>query len=102
MYFISEFSASTAKDRNWSTGITWLGRLLWIIPILSGFVGLINHPMTRPEAVNIYDLIEEQHGIRFTASKFGDHEHNWDGQPAEGAAPAKGGDVEMTEKSNAN
>jgi hypothetical protein len=82
MYFISEFSAETAKGRNWPTGLTWLGRLLWIIPILLAFSGMIPHPFFRPECANVYDLIEEQHGIRFTASKFGDHEHNWDGQPA--------------------
>jgi|APSaa5957512535_1039671.scaffolds.fasta_scaffold41482_1 hypothetical protein len=26
---------------------------------------------------NIYDLIDEQHGVRFNATKMGDHSHNW-------------------------
>jgi len=59
MYFISEFSSETAADRGWPTGLTWLGRLLWIIPILSAFLGFIPHPMTRPDSANVYDLIEE-------------------------------------------
>lgn len=41
MYFISEFSAAKAKSRGWPVGITWLGRMLWVIPIISAFCGFI-------------------------------------------------------------
>lgn len=92
LYFIGEFSDATAKKRDWPTGITWLGRMLWIIPIISAFCG--NIPKFCPDTKSIYDLIEEQHGIRFNATKFGDHTHNWDGQSKEaGEKPA--GEVEM-------
>jgi SNF family Na+-dependent transporter len=40
LYFIVEFSADTAKGRNWPTGLTWLGRMMWVIPILTAFIGL--------------------------------------------------------------
>jgi len=68
-YFINEFSASKAKARNWPTGITWLGRLLWIVPIGCGFIGFCK-PVKMD---NVYDLVETQHGIRFNNSSIGDH-----------------------------
>lgn len=39
LFFIGEFSEETAINRNWPTGLTWLGRMLWIVPILCAFVG---------------------------------------------------------------
>lgn len=96
LYFVTEFSAATAKSRGWPTGITWLGRMLWVIPILSAFVGFI--PKLQINSPTVYELIEEQHGIKFNATKFGDH------SVAEGGsapAPAQG-EVEMAEKSNQN
>jgi len=83
LYFIGEFSAKKAAARNWPTSITWLGRLLWIVPIGCAFIGFCYKvPMA-----NIYDLIEKQHGIRFNNSKIGDHTFE-----------EKGAAVEMTEK----
>lgn len=87
LYFIGEFSAKKAKSRldnsGWTVGITWVGRLLWIIPISSAFIGLCKQvPMD-----NVYDLVEKQHGIRFNAEKIGDHTFE-----------EKAGAVEMTEK----
>jgi hypothetical protein len=70
LYFIGEFSEATAVKRDWGGPITWLGRLLWIVPIASAFVGFC-----KPEVghANVYDLIEKQHGIRFSNAKIGDH-----------------------------
>jgi hypothetical protein len=83
MYFMGEFSAKKAEGRGWSVGITWLGRLLWIVPISLAFIGACYQiPMA-----NIYDLVEAQHGIRFNNSKIGDHTFE-----------EKGGAVEMREK----
>jgi len=39
LYFATEFTDKKAKARNWSTGITWLGRMLWIVPICLAFIG---------------------------------------------------------------
>jgi len=61
LYFITEFSAKKAESRGWGAGITWLGRLLWIIPIGLAFIGTC----VKNEMADIYDLIEKQHGIRF-------------------------------------
>ena len=71
LYFIGEFSAAKAKKRNWGGPLTWLGRLLWIVPIASAFAGFC---FKNVKMANIYDLIEAQHGIRFKNTKMGDHE----------------------------
>jgi hypothetical protein len=70
LYFITEFSAAKAKARNWGGPLTWLGRLLWIVPIASAFAGFCfkNVPMA-----DVYHLIEVQHGIKFNNEKMGDH-----------------------------
>jgi SNF family Na+-dependent transporter len=39
LYFIGEFSAKKAASRGWPTGLTWLGRMLWIVPIGLAFIG---------------------------------------------------------------
>lgn len=70
LYFIGEFSAEKAKARNWGGPITWLGRLLWIVPIASAFIGFCKPDVGH---ANVYDLIEKQHGIRFSNAKIGDH-----------------------------
>jgi len=68
-YFIGEFSDKTAKSRGWGPGITWLGRLLWIIPIGLAFIGTcVNVKMA-----DIYVLVEKQHGIKFNNTRMGDH-----------------------------
>lgn len=59
--WIYEFSPSTQETRNWPTGILWLGRLIWIVPF---FLVPLGH-IWQIECPNIYDLIEEQYGIRF-------------------------------------
>lgn len=83
LYFIGEFSAEKAKSRGWSVGITWLGRMLWIVPISLAFIGTCKQiPMA-----SIYDLVETQHGIRFNNTKIGDHSFE-----------EKKGAVELTEK----
>lgn len=87
LYFATEFTAKKAAARNWSTGITWLGRMLWIVPIGLAFIGICK-PI---EMANVYDLIEKQHGIRFNNSKIGDHTF----EEKEGAVK---NEVEMAEK----
>lgn len=57
LYFIGEFSAAKAEARKWPVGITWLGRLLWIVPIILAFIGFA----WAPKLGNVYDLIEQQH-----------------------------------------
>lgn len=99
IYLSNEFTDKKAEGRKWPTGITWLGRMLWFIPIISAFCGLI--PKFRPEIPSVYDLIEQQHGIRFNNAKFGDHSHNWDGKTRDDAAEGKG-ETEMAEKANIN
>lgn len=87
LYFITEFSAAKAKSRldtsGWTPFITWVGRLLWIVPIGLAFIGTCK----QIEMDNIYDLVEKQHGIRFNNEKIGDHTYE-----------EKAGAVEMTEK----
>lgn len=85
LYFIGEFSEATAVKRNWGGPITWLGRLLWIIPIGCAFAGFC---FPNVQMANVYDLIEKQHGIRFSATKIGDHEFE----------VVNAGAVEMVEK----
>lgn len=72
IYFIGEFSEKTAIARNWGGPITWLGRLLWIVPIGLGFIGIC-----RPDVgmASVWDLVEKQHGIRFKNEKIGDHSY---------------------------
>lgn len=71
---IGEFSAAKAEARNWEWWVTTLGRLLFIIPILLGFMGLV--PAFQYKATrNIYDLIEEQYGIRFNNNGYMDHSY---------------------------
>jgi len=86
LYFIGEFSEAKAKSRNWPTGLTWLGRLLWIIPILCAFLGFLGEK-GQIKCADVYDLVEKQHGIRFNNSKIGDHTFE-----------EKAGAVEMAEK----
>ena len=86
LYFIGEFSEAKAKARNWPTGLTWLGRLLWIIPILCAFLGFLGEK-GQIKCADVYDLVEKQHGIRFNNSKIGDHTFE-----------EKAGAVEMAEK----
>jgi len=69
LYFIGEFSAAKQVKRNWGPAITWLGRLLWIVPIGLAFIGTC----WKPPMADIYDLIEKQHGIRFNNERMGDH-----------------------------
>lgn len=71
IYFIGEFSEATFVKRNWGHTITWLGRLLWIVPISLGFIGICKPNVGM---ANIYDLVEKQHGIKFSNLKIGDHE----------------------------
>lgn len=69
LYFIGEFSEKKAKARGWPVGITWLGRMLWIVPISLAFIGTCY----KKKMIDIYDLIEKQHGIRFNNERIGDH-----------------------------
>lgn len=55
LYFIGEFSAKKAESRGWPVGLTWLGRMLWIVPIGLAFLGFC----WKPKMDNIYDLIEK-------------------------------------------
>jgi len=70
LYFIGEFSAAKAVKRDWGGPLTWLGRLLWIVPISCAFAGFC---FKNVKMANVYDLIEVQHGIRFANTKMGDH-----------------------------
>ena len=64
MSWINEFSQNDGRDSDgWTGGITWAGRLLWIVPILIIFAGYFK-PI---ETEEIYDLIEKQYGIKFAA-----------------------------------
>lgn len=89
LYFIGEFSEKKAKSRGWPTGITWLGRMLWIVPIGLAFIGVCKQYAMD----NIYDLVEKQHGIRFNATKIGDHTYE-----VKAAAAVKNDEVEMSAK----
>ena len=86
---IGEFSDETSKKRNWPGIITTLGRLLFIIPILCGFMGVI--PAFRyKKTISIYDLIEEQYGIRFNCNGYADHTY-----VETARKPAAGGETEL-------
>lgn len=68
---IGEFSEETSLKRNWPWWVTTLGRLLFIVPICSAFIGVI--PAFRyKKTIDVYDLIEEQYGIRFNCNGFFD------------------------------
>jgi len=83
---IGEFSTETSNKRNWPGIITTLGRMLFVVPILCGFMGLI--PALRYKRTkDIYDLIEEQYGIRFNCNGYFDHSYVTVAKP--------GGEVEM-------
>ena len=60
---ITEFSEATAKQRNWPGYVTWLSRLLWIIPLFSLFKGF-GYEL---EVDTIETIIKKQHGITFNA-----------------------------------
>jgi len=80
---ISEFSKKKAESRNWPTGLTWLGRLLWIVPIGCAFIGFCGIVPKKMDSV--WDLIEKQHNMEFTnKSKGSDANYN-----IKGGAPAK-------------
>ena len=60
--WINEFSTNEGRVKNgWTPGVTWLGRLIWIVPLLIIAVGWFKRIKTE----EIYDLIEKQYGIRF-------------------------------------
>lgn len=80
LYFMTEFSAKKAKARGWGPGITWLGRLLWIVPIGLAFIGTC---VKNIKMDDIYDLVEKQHGIRFNNEKMGDHSFEEKGSAVE-------------------
>jgi len=88
---IGEFSEKKSIERGWPGWITGLGRLLFVIPILCGFMGII--PAFRyKKTINIYDLIEKQYGIRFNCNGYMDHSY------VEVNAPkAAGGETELAE-----
>ena len=58
---IDEFKKDSQDDRVLSYGFLWLGRLLFLIPIISIAIGYF----VRIDTANIYDLIEKQYGIKF-------------------------------------
>ena len=89
LYFIGEFSAKKAASRGWPVGLTWLGRMLWIVPIGLAFLGFC----WKPKMDNVYDLIEKQHGLRFNNTKIGDHSY----EDNKGSA-VKNEEVEMQNK----
>jgi SNF family Na+-dependent transporter len=65
--WISEFSADSAESRaekGWTVGITWLGRMIWFLPLLFMIAGFF-FPQAASGSPDVYDLIEEQYGIRF-------------------------------------
>jgi len=67
----NEFSEEKAKARNWNWIITFLGRMLFVIPILIGlFLGSIKR---YPATISVYTLIEEQYGIEFNCKGYFDH-----------------------------
>jgi len=68
---VGEFSEETSLKRNWSWGITFGGRMLFVVPICVGlFTGLIKRNDT---LISIYTLIEEQYGIEFNNKGYFDH-----------------------------
>lgn len=83
--WINEFRPSTQTSRGWPVAIAWAGRLLWIVPILC--VGLGAIPALRVECENVYDLIEQQHGIRFNCK-------TWDDDTYEEVNQKEGGEKE--------
>jgi len=69
---VGEFSNEKSINRNWPWWITTLGRMLFLVPIGCGFMGII--PALRYKGIkDIYVLIEEQYGIRFNCNGYFDH-----------------------------
>lgn len=60
--WVTEFSTAKAEARGWPGWITALGRLIWAAPIISVVIGWY-YPMR--DCKTIYQLIEEQYGIKF-------------------------------------
>jgi len=74
--FKGEQAGIAAEKGGKKTFITWLGRLTYIIPLLAiplGAVFTIKTP-------DIYDLIDEQYGIRFNNKFWNDHSYTQNGQ----------------------
>lgn len=60
--WIDEFQYKESRDKNsWNDGILWAARLLFIVPMLLIPVGM----WKQYPCEDIYELIEEQYGIRF-------------------------------------
>jgi len=54
--WISEFSENEGRKKNgWTVGITWAGRLIWIVPLLL----IVGGYFKRIESEDIYTLIEK-------------------------------------------
>lgn len=75
--------------RNWGAGLTWLGRMLWIVPIGLAFIGLCWRPK---DLDDVYDLVEKQHDIKFNHTRIGDHSFEIK------AAAVKNEEVEMAQQ----
>ncbi len=59
------------EDAGLKTFIQWMGRMLYIVPLLAIPLGAV----FRISSPKIYDLIEEQYGIRFNNKKWDDHSY---------------------------
>lgn len=71
-----EQAAIGKEEPGYATFLQWMGRLLYIVPLLFiplGAVFKINSP-------GVYDLVEEQYKIRFNNKKWNDHSYTKDGQ----------------------
>jgi len=74
--WIAEFQYVPGRvDARWTLGITWAGRLLWIVPMLLiplGMLSKFNYPCE-----DIHDLIELQYGVRLDKLSASDKEKGY-------------------------
>jgi len=59
--FVDEFSKDGDDERTMPYGFVWLGRILFIVPMLTIAIGY----KVRIPTANVYDLVESQYGIKF-------------------------------------
>ena len=89
---------SFAMEQKWPMWITWLGRMLWIGPMVIVPLGSCIRTQTR----SVYDLVEEQYGIRFNCVHWNDHTYHKSGEKLKGLAKMPKIKSKNTEQDNEN
>jgi len=70
-----ELEAIGKEKGGYATFIQWMGRMLYIVPLLAIPLGAV----FRIQTPHVYDLIDEQYGIRFNNKKWDDHSYTESG-----------------------